>query len=135
MDCDGPGVDRAGERLPVAVDNIAAFRDQGCEANLTSRMITEGCKPKDPQRNKGDDPGVDQHPEHESLVHHREHLPALTDESKPLGPWRDESGRRCVHRARAESLADLAGGLLGRGASGSVAASRTGLITGFALAA
>jgi hypothetical protein len=63
-------------------------------------------------------------------VHDREHLAALPDESEPLGPWRDESGLRSVHRSAVESL-----GLecpSGSGASGSVFASRTGFVTGLA---
>src|SRR5215208_1485186 len=97
-------------------------------------MIAERREPQDPEHNQRNDPRVDQHAEHQSLVHDREHLPTLSDQSKPLGPWRDESGRRCVHRSAGESLADLVEGLPGSGASGSLFASRTGLVIGFAAA-
>jgi hypothetical protein len=66
-------------------------------------------------------------------VHEREQLPALTDESEPLGPWRDESGRRCVHRSVAEPLG-LPECFAGSGASGSTFAIRTGFVTGFVIA-
>ena len=46
-------------------------------------------------------------------------LPPLTDESEPLGPWRDESGRRSVHRSAGSSLV-LPECLAGSGASGSI---------------
>ena len=68
-------------------------------------------------------PGIDEHAEHQPLVHDGEHLPPLADQSEPLGPWRDESGRRCVHRAAPVSLA-LPECLAGSGASGSFFAMR-----------
>jgi hypothetical protein len=51
-------------------------------------------------------------------MHDGEHLPPLTDESEPLGPGRDESGLRCVHRSVAETLV-LTECFSGSGASGS----------------
>ena len=67
-------------------------------------MIAEGRKIEDAQRDDRNDAGIDQHAEHQPLVHDGEQLPALADESEPLGPWRDESGRRCVHRSAVEFL-------------------------------
>src|SRR4029453_136873 len=122
------------QRLPIPADDTPPIRNQRREIDLTAGMIPEGGKPQDPQPNKRDNPSINQHAEHQALVHHREHLPAVTDESTPLRPWRDESGRRCVHRAWAESLADLVNGLAGSGASGSIFASCTGFVTAFALA-
>jgi hypothetical protein len=66
-------------------------------------------------------------------VHQREQLATLADESEPLGPWRDESGRRCVHRSVAEPL-ELPECFAGSGASGSTFAIRTGFVTGFVVA-
>jgi hypothetical protein len=60
-------------------------------------MVAERCQPQDSKNNERDDSGIDQHAEHQPLVHHGEDLTALPDQSEPLGPWRDESGRRCVH--------------------------------------
>src|ERR1051326_4878932 len=56
-----------------------------------------------------------------------------------LGPWRDESGCRCVHRPVCRSLEALVRVLLGEclsgnGASGSIFARRIGLVTGVAAA-
>jgi hypothetical protein len=62
-------------------------------------------------------------------VHQGEHLPPLADESEPLGPGRDESGRRCVHRPVAESLG-LPECFSGNGASGSFFASSTRFVIG-----
>jgi hypothetical protein len=62
-------------------------------------------------------------------MHHREKLAALADESEPLGPWRDESGRRCVHRSAVESFG-VPERRPGSGASGSTFAIRTGFVTG-----
>ena len=62
-------------------------------------MVTECRKLQDAQGDDRDHAGIDQHAEHQPLVHHGENLPPLPDKSEPLGPWRDESGRRCVHRA------------------------------------
>src|SRR5699024_11446040 len=59
-------------------------------------------EPQDAQRDDGNYAGIDQHAEHQPLVHDGEDLPPLADESEPLGPGRDESGRRCVHRPRSE---------------------------------
>jgi hypothetical protein len=67
-------------------------------------------------------------------VHDGEQLSALTDESEPLGPWRDESGRRCVHRAAVESL-EWPECFAGNGASGSIFAIRIGFVTGLAATA
>jgi hypothetical protein len=55
-------------------------------------MVAERRKPQDTNGDQGDDPRINQHPEHQALVHDREHLPPLPDQSEPLGPWRDESG-------------------------------------------
>src|SRR5258708_24593993 len=94
-------------------------------------MITERCKGEDAQRNQRGDSGIDEHPEHQSLVHDREQLAALADESEPLGPWRDESGRRCVHQSALTSL-EWPECLAGSGASGSTFAIRTGFVIGLA---
>ncbi len=61
-------------------------------------MVTEGCQIEDPEGNQRDQPGIDEHAEHQTLVHDGEHLPPLADKSEPLGPGRDESGLRSVHR-------------------------------------
>src|SRR6476469_4714471 len=101
-------------------------------------MVTEGREVEDPQDNEGNDAGINQQAEHQPLVHEGENLPSLPDKSEPLGPWRDESGRRCVHRPGCKSLdgleTDLDECLSGSGASGSTFARRTGFVTGFALA-
>jgi hypothetical protein len=60
-------------------------------------MVAECREPEDSKRDEGDDPGIDQHPEHQPLMHYGQDLPPLPDQSEPLGPWRDESGRRGVH--------------------------------------
>ena len=97
MDRDGPGVDGARERLAVAVDDVAALGDQRRQSDLAPGVIAERRKPQDAERDQGDDAGIDQHPEHQPLVHDGEDLPPLPDQSEPLGPVRDESGRWCVH--------------------------------------
>ena len=97
MDRDGPGVDRAGERLAVAVDDIAPLGDQRGQADLAPGVIAERRQPQDSKRDQGDDAGIDQHAEHEALMHDGEDLPPLPDQSEPLGPVRDESGRWGVH--------------------------------------
>ena len=131
MDGDGPGVDRAGERIAVAVDDVAAFGDQRGQALLAAGMIAERRETQDAERDQRDDAGIDQHAEHQPLVHDGEQLAALADELEPLGPWRDESGRRGVHRSAVESL-ELPECLAGSGASGSTFAIRTGFVTGLA---
>ena len=129
MDGDGPGVDRPRQRIAVAVDDVAALRDVGGQPLLAPGMVAEGGEIEDSQRDDGDDAGIDQHAEHQPLVHDGEQLPALADQSEPLGPWRDESGRRCVHRSAAVSL-ELPECFAGSGASGSTFAIRTGFVTG-----
>src|SRR5262249_58006881 len=89
----------------------------------------EGRKIEDPERDQRDDADIDQHAEHQPLMHDRQQLATLADESEPLGPWRDESGRRCVHRSAVESL-ELPECFAGSGASGSALAIRTGFVTG-----
>ena len=91
-------------------------------------MVAERREIEDAQRDDRNDAGIDQHAEHQPLVHHREQLAALADQSEPLGPWRDESGRRCVHRSAAISL-EWPECFAGSGASGSTFAIRTGLVT------
>ena len=133
MDGDGPGVDRPRQRLAVAVDDVAALGDQRGQPCLAPGMVAEGREVEDAQRDQRDDAGIDQHAEHQPLVHDGEDLAPLADESEPLGPWRDESGRRCVHRAGLRVLGLFAGiACAGSGASGSVFASRTGFVTGLA---
>src|SRR6185369_462662 len=88
----------------------------------------------DAQCDQRHDPGIDEHAEHQPLVHDREHLATLADESEPLGPWRDESGRRSVHWPEAWSLDGFAECFAGSGASGSTFAMRTGFVTGWAAA-
>src|SRR3954468_19716632 len=94
-------------------------------------MVAKGRKVEDAQRNQRDHPGIDEHSEHQPLVHDGEHLPALPDQTEPLGPWRDESGRWSVHRAAVESL-DFTERGADNGASGSAFASRIGFVTGLA---
>jgi hypothetical protein len=67
-------------------------------------------------------------------MHDGEDLPALADQSEPLGPGRDESGRRGVHWPETESFAAFLTGLSGSGASGSAFAIRTGFVMGLAAA-
>ena len=78
------------------------------------------------------DAGIDEHAEHQALMHHCKGLTALADELEPLGPGRDESRLRCVHRPVCKSLEVLDECFSGSGASGSFFASRTGFVTGFA---
>src|SRR5437868_4154284 len=125
MNRDRPGVDRACQRIAVAIDDIASLRDVRGQLLLTPGMIAEGCEIEDTQGDNGDDAGIDQHSEHQALVHNGEQLTALADQSEPLGPWRDESGRRCVHLSAVRPLECFAGS----GASGSTFASCTGLVT------
>src|SRR6266511_2189973 len=94
-------------------------------------MIAEGCEVEDPQGDQRDDSGIDKHAEHQPLVHDREQLASLADESEPLGPLRDESGRRCVHLSAWKSL-ELPECFAESGASGSTFAIRTGFVTGLA---
>ena len=133
MDRDRPRVDRARERIAIAVDDVAAFGHQRGQPLLSPGMVAEGGQVEDPERDDRDDTGIDQHAKHQPLMHHRQQLAALADESEPLGPWRDESGRRCVHRSGVESLG-LPGCLAGSGASGSTFASRIGFVTGLVAA-
>src|SRR6185369_9759964 len=132
MDGDGPGVDRARQGIAVAVDDIAALRDVGGQLLLATGMIPESGEVEDSKRDDGDDAGIDQHAEHQTLVHDGEQLAALADQSEPLGPWRDESGRRCVHLSAAISL-EWPECFAASGASGSTFAIRTGLVTACAV--
>src|SRR6186997_49869 len=94
-------------------------------------MIAKGREIQDSQDDQRDHPAIDQHAEHQPLMHHCKNLAPLADKAKPLGPGCDESGRRCVHRAVPESLVvffKLA--FTGSGASGSTLAIRTGFVTG-----
>src|SRR5512135_458108 len=93
-------------------------------------MVTEGGEIENSKRDERNQPGIDEHSEHEALVHDGEHLPSLTDKSEPLGPGRDESGGRSVHRPVGESLV-LPECLTGSGASGSVFAISTLFVIGF----
>ena len=86
----------ASQRLPVAVDDVAALGDQGGHAKLAPGVIAECREVQDPRRDQPDHPDIDQHPEHQSLVNYREELAPLADQVEPLGPG-DESGRRGVH--------------------------------------
>ena len=79
-----------------------------------------------------DDPGIDQHAEHQPLVHDRQHLAPLPDEAEPLGPWRDESGRRCVHRSVPESWRSPRMAWPEAAPAGRPSARRTGFVTGVA---
>src|SRR6185369_6010981 len=134
VDRDGPGVDGAGERLAVAVDDVAALGDQSEQAFLPPGMVAECGEPEDPKGDERDDAGIDQHAEHQPLVHDSEDLAALADQSEPLGPRRDESGRRGVHWPETLSFADFLTGLSGSGASGSVFARWTCFVIGLAAA-
>jgi len=67
-------------------------------------------------------------------MHDRKDLAPLPDQSEPLGPRRDESGGRCVHRSEPVSLAVVLVGLPGSGASGSAFATRIGFVMGLAAA-
>src|SRR5437868_15486035 len=97
-------------------------------------MVAKRGEPENPESDQSDQPQINQHAEHQPLVHDGENLAALTDESEPLGPGRDESGRRCVHRPGCRSLEIFGVCLPGSGASGSTFASRTGFVTGLATA-
>src|SRR5215207_1563285 len=133
---DGPGVDRPGKRLAVAIDDVPTLGDQGRNPSLGAGMIAECREIEDPDDDQRDDAGVDQKAEHQPLVHHGQNLPSLPDKSEPLGPGCDESGGRCVHRAVPEFpvvFFELA--LAGSGASGSTLAVRTGFVTGPAASA
>ena len=133
MDGDGPGVDRPGERFAVAIEDIAALRNQRSQFLLAAGVVAEGCEIDNPKGNERDQSGINEHAEHQSLVHDGEHLPTLADELEPLGPGRDESGLRSVHRPVGESLV-LPECLSGSGASGSVFASWTRFVIAFAAA-
>src|SRR5439155_22872040 len=122
---------RARQRVPATIDNVATRRNEAGQLADSAGVIAECREPQNAQRDQSDDPGIDQHAEHQALVHDRQQLPALADQSEPLGPWRDESGRRCVHRSAVGSL-EVAECLPPSGASGSAFASRTGFVTGFA---
>jgi hypothetical protein len=134
VDGDGPGVDCPGKGLAVAVDDVAPLRDQRQQSLFPPGMVAERGKPKDPQGDERDDAGINQHAEHQPLVHDGEDLAALADQSEPLGPWRDESGRRGVHWPETLSFADFLTGLSGSGASGSVFARWTCFVIGLAAA-
>src|SRR6185312_911631 len=123
-----------GERHTFAVDDIAALRDKGGQDFLGPGMVAERRQPQDSKSDQRDDSGIDQHAEHQPLVHDGENLPALADQSEPLGPGRDESGRRGVHWPETESFAGFLACLSGSGASGSVFAMRTGFVIGLAAA-
>ena len=112
------------QRLTVAVEHVAAIRDEGGEPFLPAGMVAEGGQIQDAERDQRDQARIDEHSEHQPLVHHGEHLPPLPDKSEPLGPWRDESGLRSVHRPGGEPLG-LPACLAGSGASGSFFASST----------
>ena len=84
-------------------------------------MVAERREVEEAKRDDGDNAGIDQHAEHQALVHDGEQLAALADQSEPLGPWRDESGRRCVHLSAVRPLECFTGS----GASGSTFAIRT----------
>src|SRR5438876_1361548 len=131
---DGPGVDRPRERFAAAVDDITAIGDQRRQSFPAARVVAERSEPENPEGDRPDQAQIDQHAEHQPLVHDRENLAALADESEPLGPGRDESGRRSVHRPGCRSLEILGACLSGSGASGSTFASRTGFVTGLAAA-
>jgi len=49
-------------------------------------MITERCEPEDAKGDQRNDSGINQHAEHQPLVHDAEQLAALADQSEPLGP-------------------------------------------------
>ncbi len=132
---DGPGVHRARQRNAVAVDDVAALRDQLGQTSLGPCMIAERRKIEDTQHDNRNDAAIDQQAEHQPLVHHRQNLPSLPDKSEPLGPRRDESGCRCVHRAVPKSLVFFDLAAAGSGASGSTLAVRIGFVTGFTSAA
>ena len=59
-------------------------------------MIAERREIEDPNRNQRDHADIDQHADHQPLVHDRKHLPPLSNETKPVGP-RDEGRRMRVH--------------------------------------
>jgi hypothetical protein len=60
-------------------------------------MIAERSEPQNAKCDQRNDASEDQHSEHEALMHDGENLPPLPDQSEPLGPVRDESGRWGVH--------------------------------------
>ena len=132
MDCDSPGVDRP--------RRVARRRDRGYRRDRESSAVSPSLRPAwSPNAARymirsamsAISAGIDKHAEHQSLVHYGKHLPPLTDKSEPLGPLRDESRLRSVHRAVGSSLG-LPGCLAGSGASGSFFASWTCFVIGFA---
>src|SRR4051794_40731752 len=129
MNCNGPGINRPRQWIAISINDVAALRDQRSEPLLAAGMVAERGKVENSKRDDRDDPGINEHAEHQPLVHDREQLAALADESEPLGPWRDESGRRCVHLSAVSSL-ELPECLAGSGASGSSFASLTVFVTG-----
>ena len=96
VDADAPHVDRPGKQLALAIDDVAARRDQRDRPAAPPGMVAERRQPHQPKHDDGDDPGIEDHPEHQPLVDDREDLPPLSDQTEPLGPC-DESGRRGVH--------------------------------------
>ena len=102
---DGPGIDGPRQGLTVAVDNVAAFRNQRGDPDLAPGVVAERREEQDPRDDQGDHSGVHQHSEHQPLVHYGQDLATLADEAEPLGPLGDEGGRRRVHCFRPVSLA------------------------------
>ncbi len=93
---DGPGVDRSGEWLTVAIDDVPALGDQRRYAEFASGMVAERSEIDNSRCDQPDHPDIDQHSEHQALVHHRQYLATLADQTKPLGLC-DETGRWGVH--------------------------------------
>ena len=149
LDADRPGVDRHRQRLAVAVDDVAALGGEVERPALAPGMVAERREIDQAQHDQRDDPAVDQHPDHQPLVHHRENLAALSDEAEPLGPC-DESGRSerslagagflggfrqlVAIRVAPAAVALGLGGVPDKGPSGSAVAVLTGFTAGAGLA-
>ncbi len=96
LEADDPGVDRSCERMTFAIDDVAPLGRQVDRAALATGMVSKSGEPDQSQRNDRDDSAKEQHSEHQALMHQRQDLPPLPDQTEPLGPC-DESGRRGVH--------------------------------------
>ena len=69
MDGDRPGVDGGRERLAVAVEDVAAVGNEAGQPFLAAGMIAERGEVEDSKRDQRDRARIDEHPEHQALVH------------------------------------------------------------------
>ena len=103
MQRDGPGVDGPRQRMAFTVDNVASGRDQDRHAELAAGMVAERRQPQDAQDNESNDPGIDDHREHQPLLHDRQPGAAVRRDEAARAGRREQAGR--VHRAEVGSLA------------------------------